>query len=357
MGKRKLTREYCEKVVSTCTTIKELMEKDKSVYNAIRSHYYLDLLDRLEGRRPQKHTKETCREAALKCKTMNEFYTDYQNEYQASMRFGILSEFDWLKKNEPKEKVCIYCYEFPAIKTIYIGLTCNPKRRNKDHHGKARETTVHKFCRENGYDIPDMKILMSDLPAKTKGRRMEDKYVKKFRAAGWNVLNIAPTGPTGSIGSNAEKWTPELIWKEVYKYTLYTDFITLSEKAYAAASSRGMLPEIKNYYGNKSPAAEWTDDLIWKEVYKYNIYREFQTQSEKAYIAALRRGMLPEIRSYFGLEKIGYTKWTDDLIWKEVYKYNTYLDFIRQSHKTYMAAYHRGMLEEIKAYYAQKKSA
>lgn len=297
MGKKKWTYEDCKKAVEDCTTKQELREKYPSVHTIIYNKGWKDLFNLLDGRR--EHTKEECMEAALKCKIMREFRADYPKEYRSSYRHGWLDEFTWLEKNIPVEKVCIYSYEFSTLKTIYIGLTNNPKRRDSEHKGKKGNSTVYKFCQKHNLEIPEMKILISDLPVDPEGRYWEDYYVKKYKTEGWNVLNIAQTGPNGSIGTNATKWTPDSVWEEVYKYNSYTNFMTQSrDTAYRAARKYGMLSEIKTYYGLEViQVKKWTPDLIWNEVYKYNSYTDFF--KTKAYYAAWRKGIIPEIKAYF----------------------------------------------------------
>lgn len=304
-GRKKCTYEYCKKVVETCTTIQELYEKDNSVYAAIHRHGWKELLNGLVNRFKQitDETKIKCREAAEKCKTLNEYRTKYPNEYASSLRHGLLPEFDWLEKNMPEKNVCIYAYEFPALKTVYVGLTNNPKRRNGEHNGKGgkRKTTVYKFCQKNNLSVPDMKILISDLPADTEGRYWEDYYVKKFKTEGWTLLNIAPTGSNASIGTNASKLTKKECYILSLDCTSRKEFQQKHRTAYLKSLEYGSMVEWSHL---KPQRNKWTDDLIWEEVYKYNSYTDFYKQSKtKAYHAAGRRGLLPEIKAYYTQKK------------------------------------------------------
>lgn len=299
MSAKKWTYETCKKAVEKCASKKELREKYPSASTIIYNNGWKELLDELDGRR--EHTKEECMEAALKCKTLVEFKRDYNKEYRSSYRNGWLAEFTWLEKNVPEKNVCIYSYVFPTLKTIYIGLTNNPKRRDSEHRGKDGNSAVFKFTQEHNIQVPKMTILKSGLPADPDGRYWEDYYVKKYKTDGWNVLNIAKTGATASIGTNAIKWSPDLIWEEVYKYNIFTDFVNLTKNtAYRAARNFDMLSEIRTYYGLEIlQCIKWTPDLIWEEVCKYNSYKNFRTQSKKAWGAARIRGLLPEIKTYF----------------------------------------------------------
>lgn len=294
---KKWTKEACYEAVKDCATKIELREKYPSVHSTIYRNGWKDLFDGLDGRRER--TKEECRESALRCKTLAEFKRDYSKECRSSYRHGWLDEFTWLEKNVPEKNVCIYSYEFPNLKTIYIGLTNSPKRRDGEHRGKDHNSTVYKFCQEYNFETPEMKILKKNLPVDPDGRYWEDYYVKKYKKEGWNVLNIAQTGSNGSIGTNATKWTPDLIWKEVYKYNSYRDFLNLTkDTAYRAARKYDMLSEIRAYFGMEIiECIKWSPSLIWNEVYKYNSYTDFF--KTKAYYAAWRKGIIPEIKAYY----------------------------------------------------------
>lgn len=312
----KWTKEACKKAVDDCTTKTELKKKWPGAYMAIKTNEWYELFDRFVDRRKfvnketaqkranklTKWTKPECMKAALKCKTMREFRADYPKEYRASYKHGWLEEFTWLEKNVPEKNVCIYAYIFSELKTVYVGLTNNTKRRDKDHRRdfkysrKDKTSAVYKFCQKNNLNVPNMTILKSNLPADTDGRYWEDYYVKKFKTEGWTLLNIAPTGANASIGSNATTLTKEECYRLSLDCTSRQEFFEKHRPAYGKSWREGWLDEFIHLIPKHT---KWTNDLIWNEVYKHNSCAEFHKLSRNAYNAAWSRNMLPEIKAYY----------------------------------------------------------
>ena len=312
----KWTKEACKKAVEDCTTKTELKKKWPGAYMAIKTNGWHELFDKLVDRRKivskevaqkraknkTKWTKPECMKAALKCKTMREFRADYPKEYRASYKHGWLEEFTWLEKNVPEKNVCIYAYIFSELKTVYVGLTNNTKRRDKDHRRdfkysrKDKTSAVYKFCQKNNLNVPNMTILKSNLPADTDGRYWEDYYVKKFKIEGWTLLNIAPTGANASIGSNATTLTKEECYRLSLDCTSRYEFERKHHREYQKSWREGWLDEFEHLIPKHT---KWTNDLIWNEVYKHNSCAEFHKLSRNAYNAAWSRNMLSEIKAYY----------------------------------------------------------
>ena len=98
----------------------------------------------------------------------------------------------------------VYTYTFPEQNLAYIGLTGNEKKRASSHKSlKALKTTaVSRYIRETGFE-PNYKIVSAtdENPSgwvdENTAKDLECKYIEKYKADGWNLLNLAPCGSLG----------------------------------------------------------------------------------------------------------------------------------------------------------------
>lgn len=105
------------------------------------------------------------------------------------------------------ESYYVYAYVFDDGST-YIGLTRNPKMRDKCHRFRTqRPSSVRKYADKTGADVPDMFILESGLDS-TEAQKMEDLY--RCSVPKDLQLNIMSTGVgVGSLGFARNPLTPE----------------------------------------------------------------------------------------------------------------------------------------------------
>ena len=103
----------------------------------------------------------------------------------------------------PKDRI-VYAYTFPEQNLAYIGLTGDEKKRAASHKSlKAQKTTaVSRYIRETGL-TPEYKIVSKteDNPTgwvdKNTAKDLECHFMAKYKADGWDLLNLAPCGSLG----------------------------------------------------------------------------------------------------------------------------------------------------------------
>jgi predicted GIY-YIG superfamily endonuclease len=125
------------------------------------------------------------------------------------------------------KKRLIYAQEF-SDNSVYVGLTCDIKRRT-EHHLKHNKETVFKYVKKTGL-LPKLKILTDFLPLEESIIK-EKEWVEVYKKNKWNVLNISKTG---GIGNTIAKWNIELIMIISNKYKTKSEFKKNSYNAYCA---------------------------------------------------------------------------------------------------------------------------
>ena len=158
---------------------------------------------------------------------------------------GWVDSFKWLERTKNPfldEMDNVYAYFFTELNAVYVGRTINTAKRNIDHHYYG---TVFNFAKSNNVDVPLMTVLETNLSIED-GLKKEDYYKNKYKAEGWNVLNIAKTGEkSGSIGGMGFKWrTDEQIINEGKKYNSRVEFHKKCGYVYEKARQRKLLDVI-----------------------------------------------------------------------------------------------------------------
>lgn len=297
MSKKKWTYETCMEVALTCKTKNEMRKKNHAAYGVAVKHDWLKDYDwfengyELEGKKRKMWFYETCKEAALKCKTLKEFYTNFVGAYNTSRRNGWIDEYDWLNKgkNVFKDKIDnVYAYFF-INNTVYIGRTVEPHKRDTRHQTEVT-SAVYRFAQENNMAVPEMTILESGLTVE-EGLEREDYYVNKYRKDGWNVLNQAKTGKrSGAIGAIGKgKWNYKTCYEEALKYKTRGEFKKNSPSAYVRARKQDWLDNY-TWFDPPKTVVKWTEETCYEEALKYDNIKDFRVLSSSAYTISLKHG-------------------------------------------------------------------
>lgn len=300
----KYTREVCYKIAQDCKTKAEMRRKNQRAYCVAWKNNWFDDYDwfvdgrELAGYEKRIWDEPRCREAALKCKTLKEFQTKYHEAYKASWKYGYLDKFTWLEVSKTKWNVDIYAYIFPTLKTVYVGLTNDKDRRNREHHGGQKTSAVFRFVQKYNLQIPDMTILKSEIPADPDGRYWEDFYVKKYKTEGWNVLNTAKTGTHASLGTMNRKLTKKKCYELSLDCTTRNEFRKKHNTAYQKSLREGWLDEWE-HLGPPRTGLKCTIEEIMNKVYKFENFSDFRKQAKNVYNLAWYKGLIPEIKAYY----------------------------------------------------------
>lgn len=241
----------------------------------------------------KKWTYETCKEVALECKTLKEFYTKNKSAYSACYRHQWLDLFDWLERSvSPYSKKLDYVYAyFFNDNTVYIGRTIEPNKRHNKHNTDTKDT-VFKFAQDNNTSVPKMTILESGLTLED-GLEKEDYYVNKYRSDGWNVLNRAKTGKrSGSLGGlAATKWTYNKCYEEAKKYKTLKDFANSNPSVYGKCLKEKWL----DFFDWLERDVRWTEEKCLLEAKKYTTLKDFRRKAHQAYYVLLKKGLIDNL--------------------------------------------------------------
>lgn len=200
------------------------------------------------------YSKEDCSKAASQCTTRSEFEKKYPGEYIKALKKGWLDEIcthmpmvgNWYFR-------CIYAYVFVVEKKkfVYVGLTSNLNRRNKEHRNE-KESAVYKFAEKFKVEIPTMQQLTEYLP-KEEAADKEGEILQKFIADGYIPLNIMKTGGLGGHLYN-DGFTYEDCVTEANKYKSRSEWKKNHYATYYVARIMGWIDYIKpqkSRYGRK----------------------------------------------------------------------------------------------------------
>lgn len=287
-----------------------------------------------------------CYAEALKYKSKGDFQANARSAYSVSWKRGWLKDYIWLKRRNREGSVyCVYVYEDTENKHAYVGLTCDFKRRDREH----RKGTVSKGIRKYDYlykhfngNIPEGRILIDKVTPED-AQYYEGYYAKKYEEAGWILINKAKTG---SLGTGVIKWTKAMCEEEAKKYLSKSEFKSGNQSAYDAARKNGWLKDYIWFKRRKDYNRKWNEEVCRKEALKYSSKKDFQFGNSSAYNAALRHGWLQD---YNWLKRPMYkhTKWDKNICQKEACKYSNKASFRKNNNNAYYAARIHGWLDEF----------
>ncbi len=182
--------------------------------------------------------KERCHEIALTCKTRTEFRDKDLGAYMFSQKHGWLNEMcSHMDIVGNLRRRLVYVYEF-ADRSAYVGLTCNEKRRNNQHHNDIGPVFNH-IKKTN---IEPIKKIISDGYVDIKiATNLEYETVKKYESDGWLILN---SKSTGGLGGNVLYWNKERCHEMSLKCTSRKEYSIKFSSAYISSRKNGWLNEV-----------------------------------------------------------------------------------------------------------------
>lgn len=286
-------------------------------------------------------TKERCIEAAKKCANNGESKQMFVKKYSTAHR-------EILKNNWENEvfivfpilgnlyKRCIYAYEF-SDNFVYVGLTCNMYKRNRDHHYK-KDSAVYTHIQESGLQ-PQLKVI-SDFMNIEKAQEKEEETLKKYINKGWNILNRVKTG---ALGHGFPIWSKDLCRKIASQYITLKSFSDSEPMCYGAMQRQGWTKELCSHMKRRKVSLS----EMKTAVVKYDTILDFRRGDYKIYSAAQRQGLLDQITIGMDLGRNGPS---EEEIRSVASQYESYSNFINKN-KTYCKWAKRiGIYDEITAH-------
>lgn len=241
-------------------------------------------------RKPSKYwTKEHCSEVALLCETKTEFKKKFVSAYNNAYEYGWLDELcSHMKPIGNIVKRLIYSYEFPD-NYVYVGLTCNIQRRNRQHHNEISPVSDHikKFNL-----TPIKKILSNGYVDVIKAQNLENFWVTKYKDDGWNILN---TRKTGGLGGNTIYWNKTNCQKMALKCNTRKEFSLRFTSAYISSRKNNWLEEICSHMIIIRKHRGFWNYVTCKEAsLKYNNKFDFSHKCSSAYFVSSKNNWLNE---------------------------------------------------------------
>lgn len=267
------TKEKCKEVALKYNSRKYFKLGAQGAYLFCKRNNYLDELTPHMSRlvKPKGYwTKEKCKEVAKLCNSRSEFSKKFSTAYKISTNNNWLDEicshmiiFGNLKKR------LIYLFEF-SDKSIYIGLTCDINRRQKEHlYDKKLNSIVYRYKEETGFDL-ELKLL-TDYLELDKAVELEKYYIDFYKKSGYKLLNTKKGGEVGQVDKII--WNYEMCKKESLKYRNKSEFHDKRNSAYKTSLLNGW---INDFYEKISKKLVLDYNICKEESLKYKSRSEFR---------------------------------------------------------------------------------
>lgn len=235
----------------------DFFTNDKAAYSAAYRRGILDeICAHMDWQRmPHGYwTKELCHQIALGYKSRKDFESGRKDAYAAAIRNGWLDDIcNHMKPIGNKFKRKIYVFTF-SNGYAYVGLAQNPQSRYNQHMTEKYKSPVLKHIKKTGATF-EFKIL-TDWIHKDFAGKVEDDYINQYAAEGWIMLNKQKGG---NLGGMTKLYTDEIIRKEIDKYEYYDDFRKGSVLFYKFLSKYNLLAKYCDKMKfRKTPKWYWT---------------------------------------------------------------------------------------------------
>lgn len=142
--KAKYTYEYCLSLAKQCKTLYEFCKAEGGIpYITAREHKWADEYTWLTRQTKENGywTEETCKEAALQCKSRTEFSKKFSRAYYIAYTNNWLDTYIWLNY-KPVKKNGYWTEE----KCREVALKCNTRTELRNNYG-----SVYSTARKNGW--------------------------------------------------------------------------------------------------------------------------------------------------------------------------------------------------------------
>jgi hypothetical protein len=153
----------------------------------------------------------------------------------------------------------------------------------------------------------------------------------------------------GLIVEVRENWTLEKLRELTLQYDDYTKFSEEKTNARNALRRKGLLDDYTSHMKKKK---YYTEDEIEAEARKYESIVDFRKNSPNFYNLAKQRNLMPKFREFLVAKNI---VWTDEMLKDEALKYSTKNEFNLNSGSAYRIAKERGIFDDITSHMDQLK--
>ena len=246
-------KETLKKEAEKYKTRQNFKKNSKAAYSAAINRNLIDELFKnhlnkgyVENIKPRYYwTYDKLQEEVNKYKTRGEFQKN-SSAYKIAYKKKLLDDLFKNHVNNGYQNIeewkensyVIYSYELTEYKKVYVGLTNNIDRRDKEHLFNEK-SLLYNFLKEKNIPYPEYKILEKDLKS-IDAQKQEKYWVEYYKNLGWTMFNSAKPG---SLGAGFLKWTIKALQKEADKYISRIEF-RKNNSAYITAKKRKILDEL-----------------------------------------------------------------------------------------------------------------
>lgn len=200
--------------------------------------YTSKVISKVPWKQRWKHTDDDLIASAALFKHRKEWKNAHPEMYNAAWRRGLLDKccaHMAPAANPYAGDYVIYAYEFED-KHVYVGLTFLPAMRKTMHKLRGPVALHSVICSNYAH-----KQLEMGLPTPDAAAEAEAKWIEKYRAEGWTLLNQNKAGGLGTL--QKLKWTREAVMAKALKYQTRQAWIDGSQMSYRIAKHEGWFEE------------------------------------------------------------------------------------------------------------------
>lgn len=344
-GKRSFSNEKLAEIALWYNSRLEFRTYNRPAYFAAIRHGILDdICKHMDQSRMVNGywTKERCHEEALKFKTRSEFH-DSSYVYQIAAENGWLDDIcGHMKRRGNWHKRKIYVFTF-SDGYAYVGLAQDPDDRRKRHVlGIDKHSPVLPHIEETGatYEF----TILTDWIDKDTAAKVEDEYINKYAADGWKMLNKRKGGGLGS--PKFWRYTEEMIQKEVDKYEYVEDFREGSRRFYNYLRNSKQFDKYCSHLKRRiMPPKYWTLEQAIAVVPECKTRTSLRVKYYQAYKVIVKAGL---IEKYYPNKVTKTPKiWTLEKSLTIVPLCNSRTELMRKYSAAYDTLRKEGMIEKL----------
>ena len=276
-----------EKAAKDCETRTEFQNRYQTAYKKALeiNKTKLGFFERITKHMPKPksmfpYTEEELSDIASSAHTKTEFRTKFKAASQVALKIDKINPgfYDRITAHMvplgSKRKRMVYGYFFPKNNAVYVGLTYNIDKRNKQHLvtdiDEKKQTTVAKFFNET-QEKPEL-VKFTDYIDVQEAQKKEGEYVDKFKNTGYLILNKVKTGGLG----HGLKYTNDELTQLLSNIFNYKDLYTKHYSLYKATKRRGeeFLHSVTKHMDRNQ--INWSEDLVKQYAKDFETKNQFR---------------------------------------------------------------------------------
>ncbi|GEM_PF-430402 len=340
---KKWNEETCREEAKKYNSRTEFCRESSGAYEVANQHGWLDSYDWFEKySKPNGYwDRNTCREEALKYKSLSEFRKQCSSAYTIAWRNGWLENYNWLevKKGKWNEESCREeAMKYKTLKDFSKGSKGAYKvayikgwLKTYDwlEKQKKRNYWNQETCREEALKYNTLQEFRN-AAARAYVLAKENGWLDSYD---WLERTSVPKG----------YWNEQTCREEALKYKSRVAFSNGSGGAYEVARKNGWLESYHWLHTPEKWNKKWNEVTCREEAKKYSSRKNFQQGCVSAYNVARRNGWLDSYEWFSEKPKFNY--WNEETCREEALKYKTKTEFLKGCRRAYEVSREKGWLK------------